>query len=130
MRLLKHIVNSDRRTYFIEKVNAPLCKAITILGGRYPKPTREGVGKVVHPNSLRLIDWWEEFNQVWDLPSGLNKLTDALWRTLITKYEHSPNWRNLLDWVMMKAGATNWKPWNPNRQMSLWIGGNNDNRTR
>ena len=117
MRLLKHIVNSDQREYFIEKVNAPLAKAITILGGRYPEPT---CGNLVHPNSQRLLDWWVEFNQVWDLPSLLKKLTDALWRTLINKYEHSPNWRNLLDWVMMKAGATNWKPFNPNRQMTLW----------
>jgi len=117
MRYLKHIVNSDQRDYFIERVNAPLAKAIVILGGRYPEPTKENL---LHPNSQRLLEWWIEFNQVWNLPKRLKLLTDALWRVLINKYEHSPNWRNLLDWVFMKARATNWKPFNPNRQMTLW----------
>lgn len=118
-RLLKHIVNSDQRDYIIDKVNAPLTKAIVILARRYPEPVREGEGKVVHPNSLRLLDFRDEFRRCWKN----RPLYEALWRLAIVKYEHSPNWRNMLDWLFMMASNSNWKPFNPNRQMTTWKGG-------
>ena len=117
MTLLKHIINSDRRDYFINEVNAPLREDIIKLGGLYIEPLQDNI---VHSNSQRMLDWWQEFNQVWNLPAGLKLLTNAIWKTVINKYEHSPNWRHFLDWVFMKAGATNWKPFDFNRQMPLW----------
>ena len=120
MRLLKHIVNSDLRDYFIEKVNEPLVKAITILGGRYPEPTKENC---LHPNSIRLLDIKDEIFRCWDLHGRNRILVNALFRIVIVKYEHSPNWRNLLDWLFMMVEQSGWKPFNPNRQMYLWRGG-------
>ena len=118
MRFLKHQVNSDMRDYIIEKVNRPLLKAIVILAGRYPEPTHENV---LHPNSHILIDTRDEFFKCWDTRRS-KPLYEALWRVLTVKYEHSPNYRYMLDWVFMMKEKSNWKPWNPNRQMSLWIG--------
>ena len=117
-RLLKHIVNSDHRRYIIDKVNEPLLKAIVLLAGRYPKPTHENV---VHPNSHILLDIEDEFFMRWETNRS-HTLFRALWRVLIVKYEHSPNWRNMLDWAIMMIQKSNWKPFNPNRQMTTWRG--------
>jgi len=117
-RLLKHIINSDKRDYIIEQVNRPLAKTIIMLGGRYDEPTHENV---LHPNSHRLLDIKDEFFRCWNLGSS-KPLFEALWRTLTVKYEHSPNWRNFLDWGWMMLEKSGWKPWNPTRQMPLWRG--------
>jgi len=118
MRLLKHIINSDRRDYIIEKVNAPLLWLIIKYANRYPEPTPENV---VHPNSHRLLEFRDEFFKYWktDRSSALYK---SLWKVVIVKYEHSPNWRNMLDWLFMVVGESDWKPFNPNRQMHQWKG--------
>ena len=117
MRFLKHMVNSDQRDYIIEKVNRPLAKAIIILAGRYPEPTHENV---LHPNSHRLLDIETKFFICWDTRGG-QPLSKALFRIVIVKYEHSPNYRNFLDWLFMMVDG-NWKHWNPTRQMPLWRG--------
>ena len=117
MTLLKHIVNSYQRQFFIDKVNAPLWLDIVTLGKRYPEPTHENV---VHPNSHILIDIRDQFYEVWDLPKGLTWVTESLWRIVIVKYEHSPNWRHFLDWAIMMVGKSEWKPFDFNRQMPLW----------
>ena len=118
MRFLKWIVNSDMREYFIEKVNAPLVKAIVILGGRYPKPTHDNV---LHPNTHILIDLRDEFFKVWDTRRS-ERLFEALWRILIVKYEHSPGWQFMFDWVIMMVQKSNWKPFDFDRQMRNWRG--------
>jgi len=114
---LKHIVNSFDREYFIEQANKPLTKAIVILAKRYPEPTYENL---LHPNSKRLFGIKDKFFLCWDVRGG-KPLYEALWRIVIVKYEHSPNWRNFLDWLFMMV-QDNWKPWNPTRQMPLWKG--------
>jgi len=116
--ILKHVINAQQRDFFIEKVNAPLVKAIIILAGRYPEPTHENV---LHPNSHILLELRDEFFRCWDT-GGRTMLFQALWRVLIVKYEHSPNYRNMLDWLIMMLLKSNWKPWNPTRQMSMWKG--------
>jgi len=117
-RLLKHIINSDKRQYIIDKVNEPLVKAIVILANRYEKPTHENC---VHPNTHILLDLEAEFFRCWDTSRSYS-LFRALWRVVEVKYEHSPNWRNFLDWVLMMVQKSNWKPFNPNRQMHCWKG--------
>jgi len=117
-RLLKHIVNSDQRDYIIDKVNAPLLKAIVLLAGRYPKPTHENC---VHPNTHILLDIEEQFFLNW-VTSRSEALFRALFRIVEVKYEHSPNWRNMLDWAIMMVQRSSWKPFNSNRQMPTWRG--------
>jgi len=119
MRLLKHIINSDKREYIIEHVNAPLLEKIVLLGKKYDEPTHENV---LHPNTHILLDIRDGFFKCWKTTRS-RALYESLWRILIVKYEHSPNWRHMLDWaIMMIAQNIDWQPFNYNRQMSLWIG--------
>lgn len=117
---LKHQMK-EAIDYFVEKVNEPLVKAIIILGGRYPEPTRENT---LHPNTHRLLDIRDRFFEHWKL-GAREPLVKALFRILIVKYEHSPTWRNLLDWVI-KEIPKDWKPFNLSRQMKGWKGDTND----
>lgn len=118
MRLLKHIINSDRRDYFIEKVNAPLVWFIIKYANRYPEPTHENV---VHPNSQILLELKDKFFECWHTRPR-TPLYMALWRVVIVKYEHSATYRYMLDWFLMMVQKSNWKHWNPNRQMACWRG--------
>ena len=117
-RLLKNIINSDKRQYIIDEVNEPLLAKIVQIAFRYDKPTHDNV---THPNSHILLDIEEQFFASW-VTSRSNSLFRALWRVLIVKYEHSPNWRNMLDWAIMKIQDSNWKPFNTNRLMYCWKG--------
>ncbi|KKM30270.1 hypothetical protein LCGC14_1566130, partial [marine sediment metagenome] len=48
IEFLKPLINKVNRDYFIEKVNEPLVRAITLLANRYPEPTRINC---YHPNT-------------------------------------------------------------------------------
>ena len=113
VRLLKHIINSDKREEII-KVNGALSKCIVFWVRRYEEPTRENT---VHPNVWRLLEIRDEFFECWNVSSPLYH---ALFKLVIVKYEHSPNWRNFLDWFLMMIGKSGWKPFDTNRQMTLW----------
>ncbi len=117
MEFLKPYINRVNRDYFIEQVNKPLVKAIVILANRYPEPTRLNC---YHPNSHRMLDIRDKFFECWDFQIR-NTVIDALFRILIVKYEHSPAWRNMLDW-MVKEIPDDWKPFNTSRQMQCWKG--------
>jgi len=97
MRLLRHLINSDDREYYIDKVNNPLLKAITILANRYPEPKREGDGKIVYPTSLRLLEILETYLEYEGNPR-LRELGKAVFRVIIAKNEHSPNYRYRFSW--------------------------------
>ena len=119
MRLLKHIINSDKRFYFIEKVNEPLVWLIILYARRYPEPTHDNV---VHPNSHILLDIREKFFECWKTKPR-TPLYRALFRLVIVKYEHSATYRCMFDWMLMMIEKSGWKKWNPNRQMACWKGG-------
>ena len=108
----------ERIDYFVEKVNEPLAKAIVILAGRYPEPTRENL---VHPNSLILLDILDEYLQH-DTNERRRELFKAVFRIAIAKYEHSPNYRYPIDFILKEIFVREWKPWNPNRQLNYWRG--------
>ena len=117
MRLLKHIINSDRRGYFIEKVNEPIVWLINWYARRYPEPTHDNV---VHPNSHILLGIRDEFRRCWGFHG--RRAFEAVFKLIIVCYERSPNYRNPLDWAIMMVQKSNWKPFNPNRQMPYWRG--------
>ena len=87
-RLLKHIVNSDKRQYIIDEVNEPLVKAFITFGEivtrtkGYPEPTHENC---VHPNTHILIDIRDEFFHCW-ITTRSELLFRALWKILIVKW--------------------------------------------
>lgn len=109
----------------IDEVNEPLVKAFIAIGEivthtrGYPNPTHENV---VHPNTHILLDRRDKFFHCW-VTSRSHALFHALWKILIVKYEHCPNLRNMLDWFLAEHEQSNWKQFNPNRQMTTWKGG-------
>ncbi|KKL25661.1 hypothetical protein LCGC14_2403050 [marine sediment metagenome] len=116
MRLLKHIINSDNREYYIEKVNWPLLKAITILGNRYPEATMENVH---HPNSKRLLGIREKYRQ-FEGNGRVRVIVMAVLRILIAKIEHSPNYRDRFSWFVEELIDSGWKPRSYNHPVNLW----------
>ena len=116
MRLLKWQINSDSREYYIEKVNRPLLKAITILGNRYPEPTMENLG---HSNSRRLLEILHTYLE-YEGNERLASLGKALFRILIAKVEHSPNYRDRVSWFFEMIEKCGWKPRSYNHPVNLW----------
>jgi len=104
--LLKREINSINRQYYIEKVNAPLFKAITILGNRYPTPTMENVG---HPNTRRVLEILSEYNR-YDTNIRRRTIINTAIRIVVSKIEHSPNWRDVFCWWVDRLRRGEWKP--------------------
>ncbi|KKK67048.1 hypothetical protein LCGC14_2957950, partial [marine sediment metagenome] len=73
-----------------------------------------------HPNSHRLLDIRDRFFECWDF-GGRNVVIRVLFKILIVKYEHSPAWRNMLDWAIREI-PDDWKPFDTSRQMQCWKG--------
>lgn len=113
--LLREEMKEDIK-YFEDEVNAPIAWLVHLYAKRYPQPTHENC---VHPNSHILLDLEVEFFKDWDF-KGRTQLLEDLWKIVIVKYEHSPNWRYCLDWFIMMVQKSGWKPWNPVRQMECW----------
>lgn len=116
MTLLKHDINSLRRNYFIDKVNAPLLKAVTILGNRYPEPD---VDNVLHPNSKRLVAIRDKYNQ-YEGNHRIKQIVMAVLRILISKVEHSPNYRDRFSWFVEELKNGEWKPRSYNHPQRDW----------
>lgn len=117
MRLLKHIINSDRRAYFIEEVNEPLVGSIIKLATKYPEPISENV---VHPNTQVLLDLEEKFFKCWKTtPRGI--LYKTVFRLLQTKIEHSATYREMFNWLIYEINKDKrWKHFDSVRQMNCW----------
>jgi len=114
--LIKHEINALHREYYIEKVNEPLLKAITILGNRYPEPTMENV---LHPNTKKLIGLGERYLR-WEGNPRIAKLLKALIRIVVDKIEHSPNYRDRFSVLIELIKETDWKPRSYNHPVNDW----------
>ncbi len=114
--ILKHEVNSHQREYYIENVNEPLLKAVTILGNRYPEPTTDNV---LHPNSKRLVGIWKQYLE-YEANPRLAKLVSAILRIAINKIEHSPNYRDRFSWFVEQLMNSGWKPRSYNHPEHDW----------
>ena len=116
MRFLKHIINSDNREYYIEKVNNPLLENVTKLGFLFPEPTMENT---THPNAKRLVEIVEKYK--WFEGNHRVKLIIlAVARVVIDKLEHSPNWRDRIGWFGEELRAGEWKPRSLNHPEHDW----------
>ena len=116
MTLLKHEINSHNREYYIEKVNAPLFKAITILGNRYPDPFEY---EVLHPNHQRLLRIMEKYGK-FEGNNRVRRVAMALLRILIDKVEHSPNFRDRFCWFVEELREGEWKNRSYNHPQHEW----------
>ena len=114
--ILKHEVNAFHRQFYIDKVNAPLYKAISILGYRYPEPTLDNV---LHPNSKRLVGILEQYN-LFEGNSRIKFIINAVARVVINKLEHSPNWRDRIGFFAEELRAGEWKSRSLNHPQHDW----------
>jgi len=114
--LLKHEVNAHHRDFYIEKVNLPLFKAITILGNRYPEPTVENV---LHPNSKRLVEILEKYAR-FEGNGRVGGIILSMARVVINKLEHSPNWRDRISFFAEELRAGEWKNRSYNHPQHNW----------
>ncbi len=114
--ILKHEINLLNPQYYIEKVNAPLLKAITILGNRYPEPT---IDNVLHPNSKRLVEIRDKYCR-YEGDGRVKALVMAALRILISKIEHSPPYRDRFGWFVEELRAGEWKPRAYNHPQRDW----------
>ena len=111
MRLLRQEINEDNREYYINDVNAPLVKLIQWYAMRFPKPVREGEGKIVSPVSLRLLEIQETYLG-FEGNARLRKLGEAIFRVIIAKCEHSPNYRYRFLWFFEMVAGMKPRPLN------------------
>ena len=116
VEILKHEVNAFHRQFYIDKVNAPLFKTITILGNRYPEPTMENV---LHPNSKRLVEILDKYVS-FEGNSRIKDVVMAVARIVITKLEHSPNWRDRIGFFAEELREGVWKPRSYNHPEHDW----------
>jgi len=108
----------DLRQYVVEKIKAPLLKAICVLGLRYPEPTIENTS---HPNTKILMEVRDKFLE-YEQNKARRGMFEALWRMLICEYEHDSYYRHRIDWVVEQIvnRASEWQPRPLLHPMHFW----------
>lgn len=102
--MLKHDVNSHRRGYFIH-LQERLESSIVPICNLYPEPAKDNT---LDPNSWRLLDILEKYNRFernWRVKAIIN----AVFRVVINKIEHSPNWRDRISFFAEELRAGEWR---------------------
>ncbi len=110
----------DNRQYVIDKVNAPILKALVILANRLPKINKQNT---VDPNTHVLIDNWDKFFEMED-----NQTREPLFRALrgitLAKHETDPYYRDRINVhaeLLVEAILDGkWKPRPLNSPPSCW----------
>lgn len=114
-KLLKRQINSDERTHFI-KVNNVLLGVVCKLGNLFPAPTMDNLQ---HPNSRRLLEIAEKYER-YEGMGRVKVIVMAVLRILISKIEHSPNYRDRFSWFVEELMASNWKQRSYNHPVNGW----------
>jgi hypothetical protein len=103
----------------MEKIKKPMLKAIMILAGRYPEPTRENT---IHHNTRILLDIQDKFFKYENNPYiakpksggapflGREDLFRAAFKILIVEYEHDPYYQYRFDWILEEINKSDWEP--------------------
>lgn len=114
-KLLKRQINSDERAHFI-KVNNSLLFVVCKLANLFPKPTMDNLQ---HPNSKRLLGIAERYEK-YEGNARVKRIVTAVLRILISKIEHSPNYRDRFSWFIEELMASGWKPRSYNHPVNAW----------
>lgn len=117
---LSRFMLKEQRQYVIDKVKAPIMKALIILANRYPEPTMENVS---HPNDKAWIRIWDKFFQMED-----NYMREDLFKAIrkvsICEPAHDPYYRDrrdvLLELWLEEVLKGNWKPRSLDHPNSNW----------
>ena len=113
--ILKHIINSHEREKFIQ-VNNALFSMVTSIANIFPDPRKH---VVFHPNSKRLVEILEEYLE-FEGSDRIKSVIMAVIRAVISKLEHSPNWRDRITWWGEKLREGEWKPRSLNHPEHEW----------
>jgi len=120
MRNLATEILVNKRDFFIEKVKAPLFKAITLLGKRYPEPIHKNVG---HPNSHLLIDIFDNVLE-YETNEKILQLIKSFKNIVIGEYEHDGMYKDRMDFglekIVEKIVSGEWQPRQINRPYQYW----------
>ena len=103
-----------QRQFIVEKVKAPLYKAITTLAMRYPEPTKENT---VFPNTRIRLEVRDEFFKHFN-NDGRKPLLEAAFRILICECEHDGAYEFIHDWYITELLKRGWKP--TKRGFPMW----------
>lgn len=114
-KLLRRQVNSDERGHFI-KVNNALLGVVCKLSNLFPEPTMENL---LHPNSRRLLAIMEKYERYEDM-GRVKTIVGAVLRILISKIEHSPNYRDRFSWFVEELMDSGWKQRSYNHPVYGW----------
>ena len=109
-------INSDDREKYI-KVNNTLLKLITIWGNRYPEPIRE---ELLQSNSWRLLEIRDKYLE-YDTNQRRRTVFKVAFRILIAKYEHSPQYRYPIDFIIEMIMKSGWNPRPYGHPVTNWI---------
>jgi hypothetical protein len=116
----KHIKSTmlfgKMRQYIIHKVKAPLAKAIILIAGRLPEPTKQNCDC---PNTHILLDIRDKFFNDMENNPGRKDLFQAAFRIFICEYEHDPYYRYRFDWVVEEMIKRGWQPRPPGRPRGI-----------
>ncbi len=115
IQLLKRQINSAEREHF-KKVNNALLGVVCKLGNLYPKPTMDNLQ---HPNSRRLLEIAEKYNE-YEGNWRIKAIVMSVLRILISKIEHSPNYRDRFSWFVEELMDSGWKPRSYNHPVNDW----------
>ena len=103
--LIKEMLHHQRQ-FIIDKVKAPLLKAIITLARRYPEPTKENL---IFRNShirLEIKDYFfKHFNN-----DGRKLLLEAAFRILIDECEHDGFYEFIHDTYIVELLKRGWQP--------------------
>jgi len=120
MSSLSRDILKDRRQYFIDKVKAPIIKALVTLAGRYPEPTLENV---TYPNDKVWIRVWDKFFWLENNPGRLS-LFQAIRKVMIGEPAHDPYYRDrmqvILEFWLDEVLEGNWKPRSLDHPTECW----------
>lgn len=116
---LIHWMLKEQRQYVMEKIKAPMMKALILLANRLPEPTKQNC---THPNTHILIDIWDEFFK--HETGQRTPLFKAISRVWICEHEHDPYYRDrmqvLLELLVEAMLDGKWKPRSLDHPSQCW----------
>jgi len=117
---VKEFMLKERRQYVIEKVKAPIMKALIVLANRLPEPTMQNT---FHPNTHVWLSIWDKFFEMEDNPNR-ESLFKAISRVQIAETEHDIYYRDrmnvLLELWLDEVLKGNWKPRSLDHPNECW----------
>ena len=116
-KLIHWALRGEMRDFVINRVKAPLEKAIILAASLIPEPRIENT---YLPNTHRLMAYRDTFLK-YETNQSKRKLFEASWKILIFEIEHDPYYRDRFNWLIeMIANDPEWKPRSCDHPNGFW----------